>query len=79
MVVVAFFLIPVFWQINNYFGYAGKAKYSQENPFGTVANPTNTFMVSCNEQYPMTPTAVPASTAYENTNPDFVTCTYNAQ
>lgn len=24
MVVVAFFLIPVFWQINNYFGYSGK-------------------------------------------------------
>jgi len=35
-------------------------------------------MVSCNEQYPMDP-AVPASTAYLNTNADFVACTYNAQ
>jgi len=39
MVVVAFFLIPVFWQINNYFGYAetqNTAKLILLEPFKTL-------------------------------------------
>jgi len=78
MIVVAFFLIPVFWQINNYFGYGGSPKYSDVNPWGTPTNPTNSFMVSCNNQYPMTP-PLPDNLAYENTNTDFYTCWTTAQ
>lgn len=66
MVVVAFFLIPVFWQINNYFGSDAKP-YTKTNPFGTPLDPTNEFMITCNQQNPTTPDPIPDSTPWLNT------------
>lgn len=70
MIVVAFFLIPVFWKINNYFGYPGGYPYTHTSPYGTPTDPTNAFMVSCNNTYPM----ANITYVYENTNPEFLNC-----